>query len=60
MIGTESGAIRHPPTAVIISSNKAEILGEYDGIMDLRVLCDVSQVKIVEFAMLAGVDLVGY
>jgi len=45
---------------VIISSNKAEILGEYDGIMDLRVLCDVSEVKIVEFAMLAGVDLVGY
>ena len=45
---------------MIISSNKAEILGEYDGIMDLRLLCAVSQVKIIEFAMLAGVDLVGY
>ena len=54
MIGTDDGAIRHPPTAVIISNNRAEIRAKFDGIMDLRLHCAVSEVKIAEFAMLAG------
>jgi hypothetical protein len=52
VIGTVSGAIRHPAKAMIISGVK--IRAEYVGIIDLRLLCAVSEVKIVKFAMLAG------